>query len=323
MPKYLSGDTDDAEPEETGGDVRYDLAGNPLPRAARPAAASPVGLDEPSPLRPVSAPPPRPSAEPPPPRPDFGAPAAWTPPPGYVSPPGFNLAPPPKPQVSSVSGTSLYAVLGVVVVGVIALTFALHNVKPKMVPAPASYKAYTALDGSFVCDRPVGWKTKEAGSPGGSRAMVSFESDKVVVEIEADASRLMTASAGDTNAGNTNPYASTPIAKVMPLIDQMHQKDVAQWMDVLPNFQEKPAEPYTSKFGEARVSEWTASKGNIKLHGYRVTMAGTDRAISVFCLTPERNWKILQPAFQRIITSIGPEGGQSSSSQSAPSQSAP
>ncbi len=306
MPNYLSGDIDeeDAEPEDAGGDVRYDLAGNPLPRAARPAAASPVGLEEPSPLRPVSAPPPRPSAEPPPPRPDFGAPAVWTPPPGYVSPPGFHSAPPPKPQVSAVSGTSLYAVLGVVVVGIVALIFALHNVKPNLVPAPASYKAYTALDGSFVCDRPVGWKTKEAGSPGGSRAMVTFESGKVIIEVEADASKLMTASSSDLN-----PYAATPFAKILPMIDQMHQKDVAQWMDALPNFQEKPAEPYTSKFGEARVSEWTASKGNIKLHGYRVTMASTDRKISVFCLTPERNWKILQSAFQRIITSVGP-GGQ-------------
>ena len=310
MPSYLSGDTDadDAEPEETDGDVRCDLAGNPLPRAAvQPAAPSafvpPVGFDTPPP-RPVAAPFARPSGDPPPPRPDFGAPAVWTPPPGYVSPPGFHSAPPPKPLVSAVSGTQLYAVLGVVVVGIVALTFALHNLKPKLVPAPAAYKAYTALDGSFVCDRPVGWKTKEAGMPGGSRAMVTFSSDKVIVEVESDASKLMIASASETN-----PLASTPFAKIAPLVQQMHEKDVQQWMDALPNFQEKPAAPYQSKFGDARVSEWTASKGNIKLHGYRVTMAGTDRAITIFCLTPERNWTILEPAFQRIIESVGPGSG--------------
>ncbi len=308
MPNYLSGDTEaeDAEPEDAEGDVRCDLAGNPLPRAARTAAASPMGLDEPPLTRPVPPHPAftRPSGEPPPPRPDFGAPAIWTPPPGYTSPPGFHSAPPPKPQVISVSGTSLYAVLGVVVVGIVALTFALHNLKPKMVPAPAAYKAYTALDGSFVCDRPVGWKTKEAGSPGGSRAMVTFESDKVVIEVESDASKLLTA-----NSNVANPYAATPFAKVLPLVEQMHQKDVAQWMDALPNFKDTKAEPFDSKFGDARVSEWTASKGNIKLHGYRATMASSDREISVFCLTPERNWKILEPAFQRIITSVGPGSG--------------
>ncbi len=307
MPIYLSGDTDedDAEPEEAEGDVRYDLAGNPLPRAARPAAAPSVDSDEmplfqPAPPLPGFA---RPSA-PPPPRPDFGAPAVWTPPPGYISPPGFNSAPPPKAQAAAVSGTSLYAVLGVVVVGIVALTFALHNLKPKLVPAPAAYKPYTALDGSFVCDRPVGWKTKEAGMPGGSRAMVSFSSDKVLVRVEADATKMMIA-----NATETNPLASTPFAKIVPMVQKMHDQDMQQWVDALPNYKEKPAEPYQSKFGDARVSEWTASKGNIKLHGYRVTMAGTDRAVSVFCLTPERNWKILEPAFQRIITSVGPGSG--------------
>lgn len=309
MPNYLSGDTetDDAEPdhgelEEAEGDVRYDLAGNPLPRAARPAA--PVGLNDPPPTRPVSAPPARPSGEPPPPLPDFGAPAVWTPPPGYISPPGFNSAPPPKAQVSAVAGTQLYAVLGVVVVGIVALTFALHNLKPKLVPAPAAYKPYTALDGSFVCDRPIGWKTKEAGMSGGSRAMVSFSSDKVLIRVESDATKMMIASIGDTN-----PLASTPFAKIVPMVQKMHDQDMQQWVNALPNFKEKPAEPYQSKFGDARVSEWTASKGNIKLHGYRVTMAGTDRAVSVFCLTPERNWKILEPAFQRIITSVGPGSG--------------
>lgn len=306
MPTYLSGDTDDAEPEEAEGDLRYDLAGNPLPGAARPVAASAVGLAEPPLTRPVPAHPSfaRPAGEPLPPRPDFGAPAVWTPPPGYVSPPGFHSAPPPRALVSSVAGTPLYAVLGGVFVGIVALTFAMHNLKPKMVPAPAAYKAYTALDGSFACDRPVGWKTKEAGRPGGTRAMVTFESDKVVVEVESDASKLMTASSNETN-----PYAATPFAKVMPMVQEMHEKDVQQWMDALPNFKEKPAEPYESKFGDARVSEWTASKGNIKLHGYRVTMASTDRQITIFCLTPERNWRILEPAFQRIITSVGPGSG--------------
>jgi len=306
MPTYLSGDTDDAELDDAEEDVRYDLAGNPLPRAARPVAAPPMGLEEPPLIRPAPPHPAfaRPSGDPPPPRSDFGAPAVWTAPPGYVSPLGFHSAPPPKALVSSVAGTPLYAVLGGVLVGVVALTFALHNLKPKMVAAPASYKAYTALDGSFACDRPAGWKTKEAGRPGGTRAMVTFESDKVVVEVESDASKLMTASSNETN-----PYASTPFAKVMPMVQAMHEKDVQQWMDVLPNFKDAKAEPFQSKFGDARVSEWTASKGNIKLHGYRATMASTDRKITIFCLTPERNWAVLMPAFQRIITSVGPGNG--------------
>ena len=313
MPTYLSGDTEaeDAEPDADD-DVRCDLAGNPLPRAAiQPAAPSafvpPVGFEEPPP-RPVSVRPARPSGDPPP-RPDFGAPAVWTPPPGYTSPPGFHSAPPMKTPVSAVSGTPLYAVLGVVVIGIVALIFGMHAIKPKMVPAPTAYKPYTALDGSFVCDRPAGWEYKQAGAPGGSHALATFESDKVVVEVESDASKLMTA-----NTSETNPLASTPFAKVAPLVQQMHEKDVQQWMDALPNFQDKAALPFKSKFGDARVSEWTASKGNIKLHGYRVTMAGTDRAISVFCLTPERNWVTLMPAFQHIIESVGPAGGQPSGS---------
>ena len=68
--------------------------------------------------------------------------------------------------------------------------------------------------------------------PGGSRAMVSFSSDKVLVKVESDATKLMIA-----NATETNPLASTPFAKIIPMVQKMHDQDMQQWVDALPKLQ--------------------------------------------------------------------------------------
>ena len=62
-----------------------------------------------------------------------------------------------------------------------------------------------------------------------------------------------------------------------------------------------------SRAGDARLSEWTADGG--KLHGYRVTILGNQREFTVICISPERNWAVLQPAFQRMIHSLVPGNG--------------
>ena len=102
MPNYLSGDTDDenAEQEEADGDVQYDLAGNPLPRAARPPAAPVLAPGEPpnpppSPVRANfsrSAPPALSFATLPASWPESAGPV-WTPPPGYTFAAGLSLGP--------------------------------------------------------------------------------------------------------------------------------------------------------------------------------------------------------------------------------------
>ena len=261
------------EPEDEN--VRCDLAGNPLPPAPKAAVPAP----------PRFAPPP--VAAPPPPRPA-----------GPISSP---YAPPPPPK--SAGGPALLIGLGVAAVIVLALVFGLRGRKPVVVAAPASYKTYTALDGSFSCDRPAGWKMTESGMQGGSLAQAAFEQGPARVRVVADAAGSLLSESFNSANANLPPEQQTPP------VEKLHAMDKKQLADDLTHYQEQPAQKAALPGGDARVSEWTAADSSGNLHGYRVTMLNKEREITVICLSPERNWATLQPAFQRIINSVTPGSG--------------
>jgi hypothetical protein len=57
--------------------------------------------------------------------------------------------------------------------------------------------------------------------------------------------------------------------------------------------------------GPARKSEFTASSTfGGGLHGYRSTMLGHDKAVTVICVCPESDWKTLQPAFDHVLSTF-------------------
>lgn len=270
--------------------VRYDLAGNPLPPL--PAAAPPAGA-YPPPILPAASAPPR--FAPPP----GAVPPSFQPPPGAAAPAwGGTAAPAPR----SAAGPVLYIGLGVAAVVLLGLIFGLRAMKPVLVTAPTSYQTYTALDSSFSCDRPAGWKMQEAGSQGGSLSWVSFEIGHARVKVVSDAAGSLLSES--TNAANAN----LPPEQQTPPVAKLHEADKSQLANSLTDYQEGLAQRVTLTGGDARVSEWTATD-NGKLHGYRVTMLNKEREITVICLSPERNWAVLQPAFQRIINSVTPGNG--------------
>ena len=103
------------------------------------------------------------------------------------------------------------------------------------------------------------------------------------------------------------PPGVPPPPPPKPAVAQLHERDKSQLADSLPGYQEGDMQPLQSRVGDARISEWTADGG--KMHGYRVTMLGNQREITVICLSPQRNWAIIQPAFQHIISSVVPGSG--------------
>ena len=159
---------DSDEMGEADKGIRYDLAGNPLSvaaPAARPASPPPAPTwSQPGQTSPPNFHPP--AFTPPP----GSMPGGFTPPPGSV--PAWNGAASTAPK--SPGGLLLYAGLGIGVVVIVALIFALRSVKPVIVAPPMSYKTYTALDNTFSCDQPAGWEVKETGSQGGSLSSVTF-----------------------------------------------------------------------------------------------------------------------------------------------------
>ncbi len=195
--------------------VRYDLAGNPLPPL--PAAAPPAGA-YPPPILPAASAPPR--FAPPP----GAVPPSFQPPPGAAAPAwGGTAAPAPR----SAAGPVLYIGLGVAAVVLLGLIFGLRAMKPVLVTAPTSYQTYTALDSSFSCDRPAGWKMQEAGSQGGSLSWVSFEIGHARVKVVSDAAGSLLSES--TNAANAN----LPPEQQTPPVAKLHEADKSQLAELI------------------------------------------------------------------------------------------
>lgn len=274
------------EPDDP--DVRYDLAGNPLPAAPKPAVPLP------------SAPPPLMT-------------------PGGNAPPGLASLPGQAPVWGSPTPVSRTPILlwglGGAAPVLLALAFGILALRPVTVPAPASYKTYTAIDNTFSCDQPVGWTMHETGATSGALSTATFEQSHVRVRVISDSIGSLRgdmATASNNSVGSVGgdmplPPGLPPPPPAKPAVEQLHEQDKAQLADSLPDYQEGEMKPLESRVGDSRLSEWTADGG--KMHGYRVTMLGNQREITVICLSPERNWAILQPAFQRIISSVVPGSG--------------
>lgn len=73
-----------------------------------------------------------------------------------------------------------------------------------------------------------------------------------------------------------------------------------------------PMRVVNSALGEGRCSEWSGDAGvwgGGKMHGYRATLLSGERRVTIVCRCPESNWKILQPAFDKVLGSLAPGGG--------------
>ena len=275
---------DEQEDEE----VQYDLAGNLLPHKPK-AALPPAAVPAPG---------------------GFLAAPGFAPPPAYAPSPGFT----PLPGVVSAaraapSGLALYGGLAATALVLVGLIFLVRALRPGTVAAPAAYKTYTAIDNMFSCDQPVGWTMHETGATSGAESTVTFEKSRVRVRIISDSTGSLMGDimGAGNNAGTETLPGMPPPPPPKPAVEKLHEMDKAQLAADLPGYKEGEMQKTSSRVGDARLSEWTADGG--KMHGYRVTMLGNQREMTVICIAPERNWAVLQPAFQRMIMSVVPGSG--------------
>jgi len=217
-----------------------------------------------------------------------------------------------SPQVWLLGG------LGLVFVGVLVALFFLRASKPSPIPAPAAFVPYKAADGSFACLGPKGWE-KQGGASGAIRAGVLFKRDKAAIDITSDlAGSLMGDMARANNsqmesiAGMLPNGVAANLPKTKPPVEQLHVAGGKAMTKRMENFAEQPMQTLNSSLGEARYSEWTADDNSLlhkgKLHGYRVTILGNERRVTVLCQCPDGDWKTLKPAFERVIASLAPGG---------------
>jgi hypothetical protein len=69
---------------------------------------------------------------------------------------------------------------------------------------------------------------------------------------------------------------------------------------------EQRALPVTTNAGRGSQSEYTTTDPGSPMHGYRATVVIGKNRVQIICECPEAEWKVLKPAFDQVIASVGP-----------------
>lgn len=207
------------------------------------------------------------------------------------------------------------AIAAAVLVTACVVLFFVCGRTPDPVNAPTAYGAYAASDNSFTCEAPTGWHTRGMAS-GAIMSDVLFEKATARISIKSDMQGSLVADTmrASSNAAqdlldNLPPGAPRPaIPTPRPVIESLHEWSGGNLAKKMPDFVEMPMQAFTSRIGDARVSEWTGTD-DFAVHGYRATMLSGERRVTVFCQCRASDWKALKPAFERVIGSVAVGSG--------------
>jgi hypothetical protein len=188
------------------------------------------------------------------------------------------------------------AVLGLVVGAVVLIWSAVGLMKAT---APEHYAVYNSPEDVFHVSLPKGWKLES----GGRKDMYWVSAERGFATIKVNES-LVGSLLGDI-AGAAQPDANVsddrlPVSRV----HEIKQRSVA---DEYSDYREDPAVTVETQFGKARCSAFTAREvAGRKVRGYRATALGTRTQVTVVCTCSPGDWGALEPAFARVIASVGP-----------------
>jgi hypothetical protein len=197
-------------------------------------------------------------------------------------------------------GSSLFVGLGGLVVAATAFA-AFAGCGGSPAKAPTAYADYNSPGGTFACQYPEGWEADGGGKRGLEWAKFTSGSSEIRVDTGV-AGSLMGDIAG-TLGGKTGEE------ELGPEFEPVHDVHIAgkDWAEREYSGYKEVGEPAVleASVGPARKSEFTASSTfGGGLHGYRSTMLGHDKAVTVICVCPESDWKTLQPAFDHVLSTF-------------------
>ena len=174
------------------------------------------------------------------------------------------------------------------------------------IPVPTSYAKFNAPDGTFQCDYPAGRESSTGGMPGQLRT-ASFTRGGASIHVTADLAGSLLGDIARSGSGLASGMAGVEEQRIPP-VEALHEMGLRSAEEEISNYKEQPHETIQSQLGDARRSEFTGTAGVLqqKIHGYRTTVLGTQRRFTIICKCPESDWKALQPALDRVISSLAP-----------------
>jgi hypothetical protein len=199
-----------------------------------------------------------------------------------------------KQKASRWPKLALFAGLGVLTLGL--AIWALVKLTGGAAPAQpvTAWERFITEENEFGFDYPANWKVRSYGLHDKREVDVTGSGGALINVKENLTGSLVGDIANAANRGREVEDELLPVARVHELRRPQERR----------SYQEEPAVTVTTKFGKARRS---AYKDGSK-RGYRVTVLMHQTALDVFCECRASDWETLQPAFDRVIASLGRGG---------------
>ena len=167
------------------------------------------------------------------------------------------------------------------------------------IKVPSSYAPYNSKDGSFACEFPEGWESKGGGKNGPVWAKSSSGSALIDVKASPTGSLMSDAMGGSRVADDTLPQFEP--------VHMIHAEFMEIAAEEFDNYTEIAGSPIVMDcpLGPARLSEFTATTTfGGATHGYRATIIGRDKGITVYCTCSEADWSTAKPVFDKTLASF-------------------
>ena len=165
---------------------------------------------------------------------------------------------------------------------------------------PTSYEAYNCKDGNFKISYPAGWQVQSSGK--GRYASARFTSGKALISVKTSLAGSLFGSMAETGVLKVThpnqPVRRSPVTSVHLMEKESFQENEG--------VEEEDPMKIQTGLGEGQKSEFHGSNAfGAETHGYRVTTLSRDYRIRVVCKCPASEWESLQPAFDKVIESVG------------------
>jgi hypothetical protein len=205
-----------------------------------------------------------------------------------------------KGLIIALAGGGAVLVLGLAVL--IIVWAARSGAKPMVV---SSYYNYSSAESEFGIEYPEGWIVKDGGIK--DHRTASFDKGSASIHVSQS---IFGSVVGDIAGSQTNP--NVPVPDDLQPVARVHELKKKAFLEEMGNnCKEGKAETVQTRgFGNARRSVFTTSAAFKKTRGYRATVLATLVSYDIVCECSESDWPTLEPAFARIIQSIGHGTGQ-------------
>lgn len=167
------------------------------------------------------------------------------------------------------------------------------------VEVPKEFADFSTTNGELKCQGPKGWPFKTGGGSGGVPPFLTIEQGSVKIQFRSSPSGSAMSTIQNPNGEDTQEMRDEdkPVTK-------MHEFQKRKFLEEKSGYQEHGAdEMIKTANSEGRLSTFTASEGFSTVHGYRVTLIGTNNQWNIVCQCSAGDWKAFQEIFRKVIAS--------------------